>query len=141
MGARPPGESAMTTVIGWFEIPSTEFDRAVEFYETVFEYEITETTVNDTPYGIVSTDGEEVGAITRLDEYTFPNGTTISYEPGSEGGVRLYFDVPDGLTEALSRVESAGGTVLVGKQRVSTGTHFAFVEDSEGNEIGLWEGR
>jgi predicted enzyme related to lactoylglutathione lyase len=101
---------------------------------------IVETTVN-ARLRDHSMSGEEIGAITRFDEYASPDGTTIPHEPGSEGGVRLYLDVPDGLTEALSRVESAGGTVLVGKQRVSTGAHFAFVEDSEGNEIGLWEGR
>ena len=44
--------AAATHIISWFEIPSTDFERAVRFYETVLATELRRENVGDQPIGI-----------------------------------------------------------------------------------------
>ena len=134
----------MGHAISWFEIPATDYDRAVEFYSTVLDREIDEfenedETETEGRYGIVRTDDGEVGgAIAQMDEYSFEEGEgTITYEPSADSGVIVYLSVEGDLNDALSAVEPAGGDVLVTKRETGEGSHYALVEDSEGNRIGL----
>lgn len=139
----------MSHAISWFEIPVTDYDRAVTFYETVLDREIDEFE-NDDPgsgtesegrYGMFRTDeGEIGGALAQMDEgYTPVNGeTTIPYTSIDEAGPILYLTIENDLDDALSAVPPAGGTVLVGKEATGEGSSFAIVTDTEGNRVGLF---
>ncbi|WP_227355734.1 VOC family protein [Haladaptatus salinisoli] len=134
----------MTHTITWFELPSTDFDRAVDFYTTVLgrEMEVYEPDEDDAENGkagmFQTNDGEVGGMIVELDEFTAENGATIPYAPTADSGVVVYFSVDGDLADALSRVESSGGEILIPKEEIpEMGGHYAVITDTEGNRVGL----
>lgn len=134
----------MTHAISWFEIPSIDFDRAVGFYSTVLnrEIDVHNPEADESPNGkagmFQTDDGEVGGMIVETDEYTTDSGATVSYMPIADSGVVVYLTVDDDLDDALSRVESTGGEVLVPKEPVPNMGHYAIFTDPEGNRIGLF---
>lgn len=132
----------MTHAINWFEIPSGDFDRAVDFYTAVLERDIDlyedDTSTNGTAGMFHTEDGEIGGMIVGTEEYTAESGATIPYKPTADSGVIVYLPVDGDLDDALDRVESNGGEVLVPKEAIpDMANHYAIVTDSEGNRIGL----
>ena len=73
--------------------------------------------------------GDEIsGAICRHPQFYFP---------GKQGTI-LYFNGGDDLENVLSKVESAGGKILIPKRQISPERgYMALFEDTEGNRIGL----
>ncbi|MFJ6652891.1 VOC family protein [Microbacterium sp. NPDC091313] len=56
----------------------------------------------------------------------------------SHFGSRVYFDAGPSIDAWLTRVEPAGGRILVPKTEIGGGRGvFAYIEDSEGNRVGL----
>lgn len=136
---RPPPEKVhMVHAINWFEIPAIDFDRAVDFYSTVLDREILVDEMEQGPYGMFQTEeGEVSGAITRAGDYAVGDGgTTFSMTPG-DAGTTVYLTVTGELPDALSTAERAGGTVLVPSESLEDGGHYAVIEDTEGNRVGL----
>lgn len=72
----------MSHAINWFEIPVVDYDRAVEFYSTVLDREITEFENETEPdmagrYGLFRTEeGEIGGALAQMDGDTAPKTPT-----------------------------------------------------------------
>lgn len=120
-------------VVGWFEIPVTDMERAIKFYETVFGFNMHR---------------EQMGP---LDMAWFPGvenapgsqGSLVCYEhgytPSSSAGVLVYFTAHSGdLANELSRVEAAGGKVLLEKRLITEDIgYMGLFLDSEGNRIAL----
>lgn len=52
----------------------------------------------------------------------------------------VVIDVDD-IDEALVRIESLGGAVVLAKQAVGDFGHTAYFKDVEGNILGLWQDR
>lgn len=134
----------MTHAISWFEIPSVDFDRAVEFYRTVLDRELDLYTPESEEHQqgraamFHTEEGEVGGMIVEMAEYTTDGGATVSYAPSADSGAMVYLTVEGDIDDALSRAESAGGTVLVPKEPVpEMGGHYAILTDTEGNRIGL----
>lgn len=116
----------METVISWFSIPSHDFDRAVAFYEAIL----------DTKLDVMGEGDDRMGAFRGLD---FPgaNGGVSgdsTFKPTADG-VRIYLTVD--IDAVLSRVESAGGKIVTGKSSLGEHGFYAFILDTEGNQIGL----
>ncbi|ELZ02676.1 VOC family protein [Natrialba asiatica] len=135
----------MTHVLSWFEIPSTDFDRAVEFYSTVLDRDIDlyspEEDDAEAPSGRAgmfdSDEGDVGGMIIETDEFTTDNGATITYTP-TDTGLVVYLTVNGDLDDAIDRVESGGGDVLIPKEPIpEMSGHYAVITDSEGNRVGL----
>ena len=118
----------MANSINWFEIPASNFERAVTFYATIMDSEIQTTTMQNTQMGFFNaTDGGVGGAVCYGEWYTPSADGTIPYLNGG-----------DNLSTILDRVEAAGGTVTMPKMKVSDEVGFvAFFLDSEGNRIAL----
>ncbi len=123
----------MKNVINWFEIYTSDFNRAKKFYTEVFKCKLTDLPVDNDRHSqmkYATFQGDEhgtgaTGALVKLDEV----------KPGS-GGTLLYF-ASEEINDELSRVEAAGGKII--RPKLDTG-HFgfiAFIEDTEGNMIGL----
>ena len=134
----------MTHAISWFELPSSDFDRAIEFYETVLDHELdVYTPEEDEPQDgraamFPAEEGEVGGMIVGMEEYTTDSGATISYAPTADSGPVVYLTVDGDLDDALSQVESAGGEILVSKEPIpEMDGHYAVITDSEGNRVGL----
>jgi uncharacterized protein len=45
----------------------------------------------------------------------------------------------DGIDDALSRIEAAGGSTVTPRTPIPGMGAFAYFKDSEGNVLGLWE--
>ncbi|MFN8206003.1 MAG: VOC family protein [Bacteroidales bacterium] len=120
-------------VVGWFEIPVLNMDRAIRFYETVFGFKLEKMQMGDQLMAwFPAVEGDGPGTAGAL-----------VYEPGnmrpSPDGVLVYFTAHSGnLDKELGRVEEAGGVILVPKTLISKEYgNYGLVLDSEGNRIGI----
>ena len=117
-------------MVGWFEIPVNDMDRAKVFYEKVFEITIS---VHDLG-GII------MGWFPDAPSKKGASGSLVKHEmyiPSVTDGPLLYFTCPD-LAKELSRVETAGGEIMQPKTEIGGGHGFmGLTKDTEGNRIAL----
>lgn len=117
-------------VVGWFEIPVTNMDRASAFYNKVFDIELQVQKFGDELMGWFPYAEEKSGAAGSLIQ-------SKSYIPSDTKGVLVYFSSKDIKTE-LDRVEAAGGRIAQTKTQISPEIgYMAMFIDSEGNRIAL----
>jgi uncharacterized protein len=115
----------------WIEIPVKDFDRALKFYQAVFELKPTEITDDGVRKTTTLFGGDAAGrAGISLNK-------TENFEP-SDKGVYAYFDAGEDLTDHLKRIESAGGKVVLPKTSMGPAGWFASCQDTEGNIFGLY---
>jgi predicted enzyme related to lactoylglutathione lyase len=119
----------MKNVINWFEIPTTKLDRAVKFYEAIFKITLKVEDMMGMKMAVFphERDGVSVGGALVQAE---------NYEP-STAGTLPYLNGGDDLNTILSRVEKAGGKVIMPKMQIGENGYIAMFIDSEGNKIGL----
>ena len=117
-------------VINWFEIPVTDFNRAKQFYETIFRIEMPVRDMGGAKMGFFHFDpgsGVVGGAICEGEGYL-----------ASHRGPKIYFNGNPDLDEILSRVSDAGGEVLVRKELITPEVgYMAVFRDTEGNHLYL----
>jgi predicted enzyme related to lactoylglutathione lyase len=113
--------------INWFEIPATHFERAVDFYQNI--YNITFETHQVDGYQMAYFPAEEgVGGAIICGEGSIP----------ADKGPLLYLNGGDDLDQILNRVPKAGGRILMQKQIISEEAGcFALFIDTEGNKMAL----
>lgn len=116
-------------MVGWFEIPVNDMDRAKTFYEAVFKVDIQ----------IVDFGGMLMGWFPYEEGKEGAAGTLIkqdTYIPSQEGTL-VYFICEDVQNE-LDRIEAAGGKLYQPKTQISPEHGFmaAFI-DTEGNRVAL----
>ncbi len=119
-------------VVGWFEIPVTNMERAIKFYEEVFSFKLDRNQMGPFDMAWFPYVTEGLGSGGSLVYYP------AAYKPSSDGTL-VYFTAHSGdLANELSRVEAAGGKVLQGKTQISEEHGFmALFTDSEGNRVAL----
>ena len=122
-------------MVGWFEVPVTDMDRAVRFYNEVFQIEISIHEMGPLTMGWFpfTEDQNRPGAAGSLVMHK------DAYKPSSESGVLVYFSSRSGdLEDELNRIEPAGGKVLQPKTQISEDYgYMALFIDSEGNRVAL----
>jgi uncharacterized protein len=118
----------MTNAINWFEIPVTDFTRAKKFYETLYGAEIMEMPYPDGQYGMLPADMQNGigGAIVQGQ----------GFEPSTKGTV-VYLNGGDDLSIPLSKVVSAGGTIVMPKTSIGGNGFMAQFMNTEGNKVAL----
>ena len=116
-------------MVGWFEIPVDDMNRAKAFYETVFKVDIQ----------VVDFGGILMGWFPNRGQVTGAQGTLIkqeSYIPSQEGTL-VYF-ISDNVQNELDRVEAAGGKIYQPKTQISPEHgYMAVFLDTEGNRVAL----
>jgi len=115
-------------VVGWFEIPVKEMDRAKKFYSTVFEKKLTDMPMEDlemATFDMVEDGANSGGALVKGEE-TKP----------SSSGTLIYFSCDD-IQNELSRVEKSGGKIVFPKTSIGEYGFISHIIDTEGNRIGL----
>jgi len=118
----------MANVINWFEIPAADFARAKKFYSEVLGYELKTDKMANCDMAFFSTDGEGLGGAVVYGE---------GFEPSDKGTI-VYFDGGEDLALMLSRVEPAGGKVVIPKTLITEDVgYFAVFMDTEGNKVAL----
>ena len=121
----------MKNAINWFEIPVTNYERAKQFYSTVMGSEIIDHHMpeQNVKYGMFAHDNENSGVGGGLIE---GEGQT----PTSHGPT-IYLNGGDNLAIPLSKVEEAGGKVIMPKTNIGENGFMAQFMDTEGNRIAL----
>ena len=117
-------------MVGWFEIPVTNMDRAKAFYEKVFKIKISVHDLGGLQMGWFPNRPGKKGATGSLVQHEM-------YTPSATDGPLIYFTCPD-LAIELGRVSAAEGEILRPKTEIGGGHGFmALVKDTEGNRIAL----
>ena len=117
--------------ISWFEIPSTDLDRAVKFYEAIFDIELIPM---DTPnikmrmFPIEDMMTGIGGAIVNSGEFHIPSKTD---------GPLIYLNANPDVQNILDKIEAASGEVIVPKTQIGEYGFMGVFIDTEGNRIGL----
>lgn len=106
-----------------FEIGCRDIAKASDFYSKLFGWKLT---AMGPAAMIAGESGGIAGHITALghDPHTFTH---------------FYVQVDD-VAEHLKKAEALGGKTIVGPVEIPTG-RFAWMQDPEGNVIGLWKGK
>lgn len=122
----------MNTPICWFELPTANLDRAVEFYQSVLGTTFRHETLGEHSMAIFAyTEGQPGGALVAM-----PN-----LQP-RDNGTLIYFSV-DSVDAALARAVAAGAQVAMPKLALGQSPEgkdigeIALIIDSEGNRVGL----
>ncbi len=119
-------------VVGWFEIPVENMDRAIKFYESVFDLKLSRNTMGPLDMAWFPWVENAVGS---------PGSLVCNkefYKP-SEDGVLIYLTAQSGdLANELARAEEAGGKILIPKRLIAEDIgYMGLFVDSEGNRIAL----
>jgi predicted enzyme related to lactoylglutathione lyase len=122
-----PREQQRLSRVVWFEIPALNLDRAVRFYESILN-----ATLRREPMGPVEL---------AVFPYTAPaiSGCLIKggeFKPGA--GAVVYLNAEPTLDAVRSRVEAAGGKVLMPDVTLPGDMGvYTRILDTEGNTVGL----
>jgi len=118
----------MLNAINWFEIPVTDFTRAKKFYETILGVEIMEIPFPGGRYGMLPADmNSGVGGGLAQGE---------GFEPSDKGTI-VYLNGGEDLSVSLSKVEQAGGKIIMPKTSIGENGFMAHFIDTEGNRVAL----
>lgn len=111
----------------WAEIPVADIDRAIAFYNMVFNTEMKKDETGPNPMAMFPT--------------STPGGVAGHLYPGKPAaggaGPTIHLASPDKLEDALERVKEAGGQVVSDVVSIPAG-RFAYCLDTEGNSIGVF---
>jgi hypothetical protein len=115
-----------TNFLVWAEIPVTDFERAIAFYNDVLQIECTIN--NDGPNPMADFPNTETSSSAHL----YPG------KPAPEGtGSTVHLRVSGDLNDAMDRVGKAGGQVVSPIITIPPGSFF-YALDLDGNSIGLF---
>lgn len=118
--------------ISWFEIPTSDLERATKFYEAVFDVSLAPMDTPNLKMRIFPVADFMTGVSGAL---VYSNGFHI---PSSSHGPLLYLNANPDVQHILDRIESNGGQIIVPKTMISPENGFmAAIIDTEGNRIGL----
>ena len=117
--------------VGWFEIPVSDMDRAITFYQKVFDCTLEKIDMEDFQMAMFPGEGGGNGAEGSL---VFHKDF---YKTSNFAGTLIYFSSDD-VSSELAKVEENGGTVQIPKRMISPDYGYMGVFlDSEGNRIAL----
>jgi len=118
----------MKRVINWFEIPATDFERAVTFYEKIFATQLKREEMSGMELGVFPYEAPgPSGAVCKMPQL----------QPGANGTL-VYLDAGADVAPVLARVQANGGKVVLDKTLISDDIGYIGVFiDSEGNRVGV----
>ncbi|POF32326.1 VOC family protein [Roseibium marinum] len=110
----------------WMEIPVTDLDKAVTFYNEVFQTELVRVAdMGPNEFAMFPVkDGGRAG-------HLYPGKP-----PARGSGATIHLACPDSLEETMERFATAGGEVISDPVAIPAG-RFAYGIDPDGNSIGM----
>ena len=116
--------------LNWFEISVADISRAKKFYETIFGIEMPEQEMMGMKMAFFPAEdmnGKVSGSLVQSQQH----------KPSADGA-KIYLNGNPDLSNALSKIEAAGGKIVMPKTKISDEIgHMAFFIDSEGNAVAL----
>ncbi len=119
--------TAVRSTVSWFEIPSSDFNRAVNFYETIFAQELNKGDFMGTPTAVFAYERPAVSGCVLKEENHTP----------STAGTLVFLNADGVFDEVLARVPRAGGKVEKVMDLPDGLGRAAHIIDTEGNRVGL----
>ncbi|MEO8664174.1 MAG: VOC family protein [Ignavibacteria bacterium] len=118
----------MKHAINWFAIPATDFKRAVKFYNSIFDFKLSEMKMGTDDIAFFPIEQGGIGGHITVNE---------KIKPSADGPV-LYLNGGEDLQTILDRVEISGGEIVHPKTQVTPEIgYIALFLDSEGNRVAL----
>ena len=118
----------MNSYVSIFEIPATNIQRAISFYEGIFSLKIEKMEMPGMQMGILPYEDQMVVGVIIQDEESQP----------SANGITVYLNGGNDLQVILDKVETNGGKVIMPKTpHADESGYFALFLDTEGNRLGL----
>jgi predicted enzyme related to lactoylglutathione lyase len=122
----------MQNAISWFEIPTTDIDRAQKFYEAIFGITMIPMDMPNIRMRMFPLDD----MMTQVGGALCDSGGF--HKASATDGTLIYLNANPDVQGVLDRVEAAGGTIMMPKTEISPEYGFmALFMDTEGNRIGL----
>ncbi|MBC7848179.1 MAG: VOC family protein [Chitinophagaceae bacterium] len=119
--------------ISWFEIPTTDIERATKFYETIFDIKMNPLDVAQFKMRMFPLEDMATGIGGALMQVS--DGF---YKPSATDGPLVYLNANPDVQLILDKIEEAGGSILVPKTLISPEYgYMAVFLDSEGNRVAL----
>lgn len=120
-------EKTFTNYVSWFEIPAVNFKQAVNFYNHIYSITMEENFNGNHSMAFFPARNGIGGAVVAG-----PGSTP------SDTGTLIYLNGGKDLNNILSKVEEAGGRVVMPKTLINEDHgYFAIFIDSEGNKLAL----
>lgn len=122
----------MKRLVAFFEIPSTDFNRAVTFYEKVFGISMQKFHCESEKMAFFpEEEGVCPGAISWAEDFL-----------PSQNGVLISLNCED-IASSLATIEGLGGKMVIPRTKIEAENrgYFAVFADTEGNHIGLYADR
>ena len=113
-------------IMVWGEIPVTDMEKSVAFYNAVFGYEMSIDTSGPNPMAVLGGTENTGGA------HLYPG------KPAPESGNTIHIGLEDSLEAGIARCKDAGGQVVSHPIAIPAG-RFVYAKDLDGNSIGLFE--
>lgn len=121
----------MKNAISWFEIPSSDLERATRFYESIFSLKLAPLDMPNIKMRMFPIEDMNGVGGAIVDSGGF-------HKPSSTDGPLIYLNGNPDLQQILDKVEEAGGKIMVPKTEISPEYgSMAVIIDTEGNRIGL----
>lgn len=122
----------MKNAISWFEIPTTDIDRAQKFYEAIFDMKMQPLNMPNIKMRMFPVD----------DPMTQIGGALVDsggfHKPSATDGPLIYLNGNPDVQKILDKVEAAGGKIMLPKTTISDEYgDMAVFSDTEGNRIAL----
>ena len=122
----------MKNAISWFEIPTTDIDRAQRFYEAIFGFHMVPLDLPNIKMRMFPLD----------DMMTQVGGALVDsggfHKASATDGPLIYLNANPDVQTVLDKVIAAGGSIMVPKTEISPEYGFmAVLMDTEGNRIAL----
>lgn len=119
----------MKRLVAFFEIPASDFNRAVKFYETVLDMNLD---AMDWGHEKMAFFPQESGKCPGAISYA------ADFNPSKDG--TLVSLTVESMEDALAKIIQNGGAVVIPKTKIEAEGmgYFATFIDSEGNRMGLY---
>ena len=118
-----------TNSLNWFEIPANNIERSKKFYATIFDIQLFDMAMGDTKMALfpaTPNSGKANGALAQS-----PNHKV------STEGTMVYLNANPNMDGVLAKVEAAGGKILLPKTSIGGNGFMAYIQDTEGNKVGI----
>jgi predicted enzyme related to lactoylglutathione lyase len=117
----------MINSVNWFEIPTTNLERATHFYETMLGTRLKREVFGGIPQALILGDKDGAGGALIQD---------AKRKPSAEGTL-VYLNAKKDLDGCVERATRSGGRVVLPKTDIGEPGFIAIVADTEGNHVAL----